>query len=338
MLGASEQRKILVVSDSLHMLPEAVRLLDASPHQVGMVHSLKPFREIARDETPVLPEDAHAIITGRVVPIDEESIRLCRRASILALHTSGTDHVDVRAATEQGLIVTNVKGLNADPCADFAVGLIFATVRQIVRGDKAIRAGKWAAKTSQTGDVTGATVGIIGLGHIGRALASRMVAFSTELLVHTRTPDLAFADLHGVHYVSLDVLLDRSDIVVLTASLTPETRHMMGADEFRRMKQTAHFVNIARGEMVDEAALYTALDQDWIAGAGIDVYEHEPVLDSPLFELDNIVVTPHQAGLTQSGMVQAAVRATENALAMLNDRPPQNVVNPDAWASRGERR
>lgn len=338
MPGVPEQRKILVVSDSLHTLPEAVRLLEATHHQVGMVRSLTPFQDIRHDETPVPPEEADAIITGRVVPIDADTIRRLRCAQILALHTSGTDHVDLRAATEQGLVVTNVKGLNAEPCADFAVGLIFATVRQIVRGDNAIRAGRWSADTAQTGDVSGATVGIIGLGHIGRVLATRMAAFDTELLVHTRTPDPEFGQRHGIRFVPLDDLLQGSDIVALTASLTPETRHMMGADEFRRMRPSAHFVNIARGEMVDESALYRALREGWIAGAGIDVYEHEPLLESPLFELDNIVMTPHQAGLTRTGMVRAAVRATENALAMLDGRTPQNVVNPDAWNARGELR
>lgn len=332
---ASEQRKILVVSDSLHTLPDAMALLEASPHLVGIVPSLKRLQDIAPDETQVHPAEADAIIAGRIVPIDRDAIGLCRRARILALHTSGTDHVDLHAATEHGLLVTNVKGINAEQCADFAVGLIFASVRQIVRGDKAIRAGKWASETPQTDDVTGSTVGIIGLGHIGRALARRMAGFDTELLVHTRTHDPEFARRHGIRYVSLEELLEHSDIVALTASLTPETRHMIGAEELRRMKRTAHFVNIARGEMVDEDALFRALSEGWIAAAGIDVFETEPLYQSPLFALDNVVVTPHQAGLTRSGMVRAAVRATENALAELNGRPVQNVVNPEARAARG---
>lgn len=322
--------KILVVSDSFHTLPEAVKLLGDSGHQVTYVHSLKTLQEIAKENPEVSLADTTVLVTGRVLPIDRAGLQLVPRVRVIALHTSGIDNVDLGAATEQGVLVTNVRGVNADQCADFAMGLMLATTRQIVKGDRAIRQGRWSSETGVSSDVTGAVLGLIGLGQIGRSVVRRAAGFNMELLVNTRTPDHDFGEQYGISYVALDELLKRADIVCLTASLTPETRHMIGRRELGLMKPTAYFVNIARGEMVDEAALYRSLREKVIAGAGIDVFETEPLQESPLFELDNVVVTPHQAGLTRSGMVNAALRAARNALEVIAGNLPRDAVNPEA--------
>ena len=322
--------KILVVSDSFHELPEAVELLATSGHEIAYIHGLRRLETLTRAELPFPLRDTDAIITGRVMTISREALQLVPKLKIIALHTSGSDNVDVEAATEQGICVTNVKGSNAAQCADLAMGLILAVVRQIVRGDKAIRAGRWVSETNSSFDITGATLGVIGLGQIGKALVKRAHGFEMKLLVHTRTPDATFAKAFGLTYVTLDELLSDADVVSLNASLGPESRRMIGERELRLMKPTAFFTNIARGEFVDEAALYRALTEGWIAGAGLDVFETEPLVQSPLFALDNVVLTPHQAGLTVSGKRGAAVRAARNALLILAGKNSDDTVNPHA--------
>ena len=144
---------------------------------------------------------------GRVMTVDEAALALAPKLGVIALHTSGSDNIDVSAATKRGILVTNVKGINAEQCADFAMGLMLSTVRQIVKGDKAIREGKWASETLSSHDVVGATLGMIGLGQIGKAVVKRAFGFDMKILAHTRTPDSVFAERYGVTYTSLEHLL-----------------------------------------------------------------------------------------------------------------------------------
>jgi phosphoglycerate dehydrogenase-like enzyme len=334
MTNPAPPNTILVISDSFHELPEAVALLGDSGHRVAYVKSLKKFQDITKAETPISVAEAEAIVMGRVMTVDEEALALARKLRVIALHTSGSDNIDLAAATKRGILVTNVKGINAEQCADFAMGLMLSVVRQIVRGDKAIRQGKWAQETLSSQDVGGATLGVIGLGQIGKAVVKRAFGFDMKILAYTRTPDQAFAERYGVTYTSLEHLLTTSDIICLTASLTPDTYHMLGEKEFNLMKRTAFFINIARGELVDETALYNALKNGRIAGAGLDVYEEEPLYKSPFFDLENVVLTPHQAGLTMSGKVGAALRAARNALQVLAGEIPKDAINPEAAALR----
>jgi phosphoglycerate dehydrogenase-like enzyme len=250
---------------------------------------------------------------------------------VIALHTSGSDNVDLPEATRRSIVVTNVKGVNCEQCAEFSVGLILAVTRQIRTGDVAIRQGLWASRTQTSLDLYGATVGVVGLGLIGKAAVRRLKAFGVRLLCHTRTPDPDFAAEMGMDYVDLDTLLREADVVSLYASLSEQTRRMFGAREIGLMKPTAYLVNIARGELIHEPALVEALRQGRIAGAGLDVFETEPLIDSPLFDLDNVVLTPHQAGLAASAKVGAALRAVNNALAALEGRLPPDAINPEAF-------
>jgi phosphoglycerate dehydrogenase-like enzyme len=208
---------------------------------------------------------------------------------------------------------------------------MLAVTRQIRTGDIAIRQGLWASRTQTSLDLYGATVGIVGLGLIGRAAVRRLRAFGVRLLCHTRTPDAAFGEEMGLAYVDLDTLLRQSDVVSLYASLDDRTRRMIGARELGLMKPTSYLINIARGELVDEPALVEALRTGRIAGAGLDVFETEPLHDSPLFDLDNVVLTPHQAGLAASAKAAAALRAVNNALAVLDGRLPPDAINPEAF-------
>ncbi len=321
---------ILVVSDSLRELPPAVAALESSGHGVAYVDALTPFPEISARGLADLSQ-ADAIVTGRVMRIDGEALRLLPRARVIALHTSGSDNVDLEEATRRGIVVTTVKGVNAEQCAEFSIGLLLATTRQIRTGDIAIREGAWASRTQTSLDLFGATVGLVGLGLIGRAAARRLAAFGVRLLCHTRTPDAFFAEEVSMTYTDLDTLLRESDVVSLYASLSDATRRMIGARELGLMKPGAFLINIARGELVDEPALVEALRTRRIAGAGLDVFETEPLTDSPLVALDNVVLTPHQAGLAASAKANAALRAVRNALAALDGKLPPDAINPEAF-------
>ncbi len=321
--------RVLVLSDSLREQAPAVEALERSGHEVAWVNGLLPLREVAGR---VDLSDVEAVVTGRVMGLDGAALALLPRARALALHTSGSDNVDLAAATARGVVVTNVKGVNAEVCAEFSLGLMLAVTRAIRTGDVAIRAGEWAARTQSSLDLWGATLGVVGLGLIGRAAVRRATAFGMRVLCFTRSPDPEFAKRHGVTYAELDAVLREADVVSLYASLTPDTRGMIGAREIALMKPTAFLVNIARGELVDEAALTEALQERRIAGAGLDVFETEPLLDSPLFALDNVVLTPHQAGLAAGAKAAAALRAVNNALAALEGRMPPDAINPEAWA------
>ncbi len=312
-------------------MPEACASLDASGHHITYVEDLISWIELSPEHRHAL-QQAHAVVMGRVLGIDRAHFELAPNLRVIALHTSGSDNVDVEEATRRGIVVTNVKGVNAEQCAEFAMGLMLSVVRQIRTGDRAIRAGLWASRTQTSMDVNGSTVGVIGFGQIAKAFVTRARAFGVRILVHTRTQDPALANQYGVEYATLDEVLKTSDIVCLFASLTAETRHLIGARELALMKPSAYLINIARGELVDEVALVNALRSNQIAGAGIDVFENEPVFKSPLFDLDNVVLTPHQAGLTQGGKLAAAVRAANNALEVLRGNVPRDAINPAATA------
>ena len=323
-------KKILVISDSLRDLPRAVAALEGCGHDVDYINDLIAFPEIVARGLGDLA-GADAIVMGRVMNTNAAALALTSRAKVIALHTSGSDNVDLAEATRRGITVTNVRGVNAEQCAEFSIGLMLAVTRQILTGDRAIRAGRWAADTQSSLDLYGATLSVLGLGLIGKAAVRRAAAFGMKILVHTRTPDRAFGEDYGIDYVSKDEALARADIVTLYASLTDETRHMIGRRELALMRPHAYLINIARGELIDEDALFEALAAGRMAGAGLDVFETEPLYASRFFDLPNVVLTPHQAGLAQSAKVNAAVRAVNNALAVLDGRLPADAVNPAAF-------
>jgi glyoxylate reductase len=317
--------RILVISDSFHTMPEAVAMLDTSGHSITYVPELTPWVDLVTEDRRALQE-AHAVVMGRVLRTDAAAFALAPNLRVIALHTSGSDNVDLDEAGRRDVVVTNVKGVNAEQCAEFAMGLMLCVTRQILTGDRALRAGLWASRTQTSMDVHGATLGVIGFGRIAKAFVPRARSFGVRILVHTRTRDNALAKTFGIEYATLDEVLRNSDIVCLFASLTPETRHMIGHKELSLMKQSAFLINIARGELIDQDDLLEALRSGSIAGAGLDVFEVEPLFASPLFALDNVVLTPHQAGLTRGGKAGAALRAARNALEVLQGGFPSDAI------------
>jgi len=321
--------RIIVISDSFHTMPEAVAMLNASGHAITYVPNLTPWSDLAPGDRFALKQ-AHAVIMGRVLGTDASALSLAPNLRVIALHTSGSDNVDLDAATRQSVLVTNVKGVNADQCAEFAIGLMLCVVRQILTGDRTIRAGLWASRTQTSMDVFGASVGVIGFGQIAKAFVKRARSFGVRILVHTRTVDTALAREFGIKYTSLNELLKTSDIVCMFASLTKDTRHMIGKRELSLMKQSAFLINIARGDLIDQEALLEALRTGQIAGAGLDVFEHEPAVSPKLIKLakaGKVTLLPHMGSATNEGRIDMGERVIINVKTfMYGHRPPDRVL------------
>ncbi len=261
----------------------------------------------------------------------------------------GYDNVDVEAATRLGIPVSNTPGVLTDTTADFTWALLLSIARRIPEAHSYTAAGKfrlWGPNLLLGGDVSPGgngrkkALGVVGFGRIGAAVARRARGFDMEVLVHTRSDPGRLPD--EATRVELDELLERSDFVSIHLPLTEETQHRIGAPELRRMKETAYLVNTSRGPVVDEKALVEALREGWIAGAALDVYEHEPRLTPDLAELDNVVLAPHIGSASRDTRNRMATMAAANALHHLSGKKAPNPVNPEvydseAWRNRRSR-
>ena len=282
--------------------------------------------------------DADALLTMLTDPIDAAVLDAGRRLRLVAQMAVGYDNVDVAAATECGILVTNTPGVLTETTADLAFALLLAAARRVVEGDRLTRTGGWKSwhPSFLLGqDVHGATLGIVGLGQIGLAVARRARGFDMRILYHDRTRHpQAEAEL-GAEYVSLDRLLGESDFVSLHVPLASQTRHLIGQRELSLMKPSAVLVNAARGAVVDQQALCAALKERRIAAAGLDVAEIEPIpVDDPLLTLDNVVVTPHIGSASVATRARMAEMAVESVLQALRGELPSNCVNAEAFSRR----
>ena len=245
----------------------------------------------------------------------------------------GYNNVDVAACTRRGVVVTNTPDVLTDTTADFAWTLLMATARRLVEADRYTREGRfrqWEYMLLLGGDVHGKTLGVVGFGRIGRAMARRALGFGMRVLYQDAVP--ADADTErtlNATRVDLATLLRESDFVTLHTPLIAETRHLINADSLRTMKKTAYLINAARGPVVDEAALVLALTEGRIAGAGLDVFEEEPTVHPGLIGLPNVVLAPHIASASHETRLKMATLAVENCLAVLEGKTPPTPVNPE---------
>lgn len=263
-----------------------------------------------REELLRQAKDAHALWTMLSDKVDQEVFENAPNLKIVTNLAVGYNNIDLHAAHAHHVVVTNTPDVLTESTADLTFALLLATARRIVEASKTVRSGEWKSWTpmGMAGqNVGGATLGIIGMGRIGEAVARRAQGFGMEVLYHNRTRR-SFED---VKYAELDELLGKSDFVVLLTPLTDETKGMIGARELALMKETACLINVARGGIVDEAALYDALESKGIWGAGLDVFEQEPVpLDHPLLTLPNVTVLPHIGSATvQTRLAMMAMNA-----------------------------
>lgn len=256
------------------------------------------------------------------------------RARILANFGVGFNHIDMDAAARGGLVVTNTPGVLTEATADLTVALMLMVARRLGEGERAVRLGNWPGwgPTHLMGsDVSGRTLGIIGLGRIGRAVARRASrGFGMRVLSHSprRLADAEAEEL-AVEQVSLERLLAESDFVSLHSRATPATRHLIGRDQLQRMQRSAFLINTARGDVVDEVALVEALMTGTIAGAGLDVYEREPMVPPQLVALENVVLLPHLGSATESTRTAMGMKAVDNLVAFFSEGKAPDAVTSD---------
>jgi glyoxylate reductase len=276
---------------------------------------------------------ADGVLTMLSDKLDGEFAAAAPRCQVVANMAVGYDNADVPALTAHGVLLTNTPGVLTDTTADLAWALLMAAARRIVEGHKLIEAGGWKSWSPlfMVGqEISGATLGIVGAGRIGSAVARRARGFDMRVLYHNRHRAPALEAETGAEYHALDDLLRAADFVVVLVPLTAETRGMVGAREFALMKPTAVFVNAARGPIVQEQALVAALKHGQIAAAGLDVFEHEPIgADHPLLGLPNVVAVPHIGSATLATRTRMATTAAHNLVAALTGQPVPNPVNPE---------
>ena len=290
--------------------------------------------EVWPEAMPPSPEELRARVEGRegllalvTEPIDADLIEAAGELRAISNYAVGVDNVDVEAATARGIPVGHTPGVLTETTADLAFALIMAVARKVVFGDAYVRRGDW--RTWEPGgellgrDVHGATLGVVGFGQIGRAVARRAEGFAMEVL---------HSDVDSG--VPLDELLERSDFVTIHSPLTPQTKGLIDEQALRRMKQTAYLVNTARGPIVDMDALDRALREGWIAGAGLDVTNPEPVpIDHPLLGAPNLTILPHVGSGSEGTRRAMAEMAVDNLLAGLAGERMPNCVNPEVYES-----
>lgn len=268
--------------------------------------------------------------------VDASLLEASPRLRIVSQMAVGYDNIDIAAATERRVLVTNTPGVLTDATADMAFALLLAQARRLSEGDRAIRAGEWGDWKPWFllgRDLTGKTLGIVGLGAIGQAMAKRALGFGMRIIYNSRRrkPDIE-ASLH-VQWRELPQLLAESDYVSLHVALTEETRGLIGAPEFDRMKRDAVLINTARGPVIDQEALLAALREGRIGGAGLDVFESEPLpSDHALLAMANVVVAPHLGSATLETRTRMSDLAVDNLLAFFGGRRPPCPVNPDVLA------
>ncbi|KAF4516296.1 hypothetical protein B566_EDAN000537 [Ephemera danica] len=273
---------------------------------------------------------ADAVICTLADPITAALLAVAPRLKIIANYAVGYNNIDVAAATRRGIVVTNTPDVLTDATADLTWALLLAVTRRVVEGDHWTRSGQWPgwAPTQMLGtDVTGKTLGIIGMGRIGQAVALRAHGFRMPVLYASRRPCPPSPGITTWTHRPLETVLTEADFISLHIPLADTTRHLMGLRELAMMKSTAFLINTSRGPVVDEAALLTALRQGTIAGAGLDVYEREPVILSGLEQLSNVVLLPHLGSATQQVRIKMGLLCVENIASVLGGRPPLNPVN-----------
>lgn len=281
--------------------------------------------------------NADGLIALLTDTIDEQVLAAAPQLKVISNIATGYDNIDLEAATNRGIAVTNTPGVLDETTADFAFALLMAAGRRVAEADRFVRAGRWQtwSPTLLLGqDIHNATLGVIGMGGVGAAMARRARGFGMELLYHSRSRRHELEAELGMTAVNLADLLRLSDFISVHVPLTNQTRGLLGARQFGLMKPTAILINTARGGVIDEHALARALESGQIAGAGLDVVEHEP-LDSasPLMTMENVVVAPHIASASFATRAKMSIMAVESCLAALRGERPPNCLNAEIYAN-----
>ena len=292
---------------------------------IGAVEAYADEGVIPPDELCARLVDKDALVCMLTEQVDKRAIDAGTRLKVIANVAVGFNNVDVAYARSRGVVVTNTPDVLTESVADFTWALVLASTRRISEGERVLRRGEWrgwAFDFMLGAEVRGRQLGLVGLGRIGRAVAARAPAFGMRVVYASR----GSAEYPGAERVSLDQLLNSSDVVSLHVPLAPETRHLIDKRALARMKRSAYLVNTSRGPVVDEAALAWALGQRLIAGAALDVYEREPVVHPDLLRLENVLLVPHLGSATTETRTAMADLAARNVVAVLSGHPPLTPV------------
>lgn len=312
------------------LFPEAIKILE----KVAQVDVFEGEDDPApRDLLLKKVEKIDGLLPMLTDNIDAELMDRAKNLKVVSNYAVGYNNIDVDAATERGIMVTNTPDILTDTTADTAFVLLMAISRRLVEVDKYVRDGRWVRawgpKMLLGSDVTGKTLGIIGIGRIGSALVPRAKGFRMKVLYNDMMRSPEKEKSLGIEYREFDELLMEADYISVHVPLTAETQHLIGKRELSLMKPTAYLINTSRGSVVDEKALYKALKDRVIAGAALDVHEKEPVApDDPLLGLDNIIMAPHIGSATVETRIAMAVRAATNLSSALRGERPKDLVNP----------
>lgn len=296
-------------------------------------------RQPTYDELIAAARDRDALISNVADRVDAGVFECCPKLKVVANYGVGFNNIDVAAATARGVVVTNTPEVLTAATADLAFGLILAAARRFSEGERLVRGREWAGWGPLQllgADVSGATLGLVGFGRIGEAVAHRARAFDMKVLYWNRTrlePDIELE--LGVDFRERHELLAEADIVSLHVAYAPETHHLIDEQALARMKSNSVFVNTARGALVDEKALVRALKEKRIAAAGLDVFENEPKLDAELYDLPNCVLLPHLGSATVGTRTRMGMLVTDNLLAACAGKRPPNCVNPEVLEKAG---
>jgi D-3-phosphoglycerate dehydrogenase len=310
-----------------HVYPEALDYLrkHAAVEYHDSEQSYPPGELLAR------LQEKDGAVTQLTDHFTAEVLGALPKLRVIANVAVGYDNIDVEAATERKILVTNTPGVLTDTTADFAFALLMAAARRIAEADRFLRAGRWREWNVDLlcgHDIHGSTLGLIGMGRIGQSVARRARGFAMRVLYHDaiRQDPQSEKDL-GIEFVPLETLLREADFLSVHVPLLPETEKLIGAGELAQMKKTAILVNTSRGPVIDEKALADALANGTIAAAGLDVFEREPEVEPKLLELENVVLAPHIASASTETRKKMCMMAAENAIAALEGRRPENLVN-----------
>jgi D-3-phosphoglycerate dehydrogenase len=268
-----------------------------------------------------------ALMVRSATKITRPVIEAASQLQIIGRAGVGVDNIDVPAATERGVIVVNSPAGNTVAVAELTIGMILALVRRVIPAHNTMTQGQWKRSAFMGSEVYGKTLGVIGVGRIGAEVIRRAQSFGMNILGYDPFLTTARANQLHIEATTIEDILRRSDFVTIHTPLTKETRHLINADSIQMMRDGAFLINCSRGGIVDEAALYEALKSGKLAGAGLDVYESEPPKDSPLRELDNVVLTPHLGASTEEAQVEVALDVARQIVEVLGGRPPQSAVN-----------
>ncbi len=315
-------KKVIVTARSFAQADDApIKLLEANGCEVKKIATGKPMT--AEELIPYIA-DADAVIAGLDVYSDEV-ISAGKNLKVISRYGVGYDKVDLASATKNGVAVTFTPGTNENSVADLAMALMLSAARFVPSVNADVKNGGWGRTLG--GEMWGKTLGVIGLGRIGKGVVRRAKGFNMNVICFEKFPDEEFGKEFGVKYTDLDDVIKNSDFITIHVPLLPETKGMISTKEFEMMKKTAVIVNTARGGIVDEAALAVALEKGEIAAAGLDATEQEPPVGSPLLKIDSCIITSHIGGFTRDAVANMGMMAAENAVAVLNGQECKFKVN-----------